>query len=116
MQFTLLRLERMHRVEEFRDADEKEQKIYGDTRAVWNRCCVHGLFRAHVDMQSLQEQLQSVTGEASLQYEAGDHPQTLFVVLTACSILLSAMSGHHCYQGAWQLKPQTPTRYSYAMR
>ena len=69
--------ERMHRVEEFRDADEKEQKIYGDTRAVWNRCCVHGLFRAQIDMQSLQEQLQSVTGEASLQYEAGGHPQPL---------------------------------------
>ena len=90
MEPILPKFERMHRVEEFRDADEKEQKIYGDTRAVWNRCCVHGLFRAQIDMQSLQEQLQSMTGEASLQYEAGDHPQPLLVVLTARPVLLSA--------------------------
>ena len=100
MEFTLSRFVSVHRVEEFRDTDEKEQRIYGDTGAVWNRCCVHGLFRAKIDMQSLQKQLQSVTGKASLQYEAGDHPPPLLVVLTARPVLLSAMSGHHCHQPA----------------
>ena len=97
----------MHRVEEFRQADEQEQEIYGDTRAMWERCCVHGLFRQHINMQSLQEQLQSMTGGALLQYEAGDHPQILLVVLTTPFGLRPALSGHHCCEAAWQVLPQS---------
>ena len=96
IKFVHSRFERMHRVEEFRGADKEEQKIYGDTRAVWSRCCVHGLFRAQIDMQRLQEQLHSVTGGALLQYEAGDHFQPLLSALIVSSALLSMMSGHRC--------------------
>ena len=61
-----------YRVEEYRESEEGEQQIYGDSRAVWDRCIVHGLFSAQPDMDSIQEHLQDLTNGPPLQFEAGD--------------------------------------------
>lgn len=70
----MLMLEALSRVEEFRESDMEEQQIYGNSRAVWDRCNVHGLFSMQPDMQGLQQQLQALTNGAPLQYEAGALP------------------------------------------
>ena len=70
----------------------------GTVGAVWDRCIVHGLFSAQLDMQRIQEDLRVLADGPPLQFEAGD----LHLLSTACllekcnSVLLSMrMSGLH---------------------
>jgi len=75
-----------YRVEEYRESQEGEQQIYGDSGAVWDRCIVHGLFSAQPDMDSIQEHLQDLANGPPLQFEAGNphlHQHHLLSILSS---------------------------------
>lgn len=73
----------MSRVEEYQEPGREEQKIFGDSRAVWSRCNVHGIFSMQPDIQSIQEQIQALTNTVPLHYEAGGLPCSCIISLDA---------------------------------